>query len=381
MCKQNHHKIHEQSNMNLRFMSWNVRGIMSSAGSLSYALNKEHIDVAFISEHKLFEHSKSFMGSIEPLYDHITQCDDDFSTYNNIKCGKGGVSILYRKTLNFNIRAMDEIADPRIVGVEITCQSETKIFAFSIYLPSANYPNEIYEDYINTLQAICESYSDVGLVILLGDMNGEVQMDLTTKISFRDKTLSKFVHSNNLTPLTLSTLRQGPNFTYITEEKMIDHVFVFDKDKSLIHSIEILQDDVFCVSDHLPILTTINIPIDIVTVPQNTNKISWNKVSNMHIKSYQNEIDEHLTRVNINCTDIDELYNDMTNAIHNAANNTLPKAKYNSHTKPYWTSKVKAAHSAQRIARRIWINEGRPRGMEHASYANYKMHKRSFRKT
>ena len=36
-----------------RILTWNVRGIMSSAGSLSKLLDDKNIDIAFISEHKL----------------------------------------------------------------------------------------------------------------------------------------------------------------------------------------------------------------------------------------------------------------------------------------------------------------------------------------
>jgi hypothetical protein len=43
----------------LCFVTWNVRGIMSSAASLSQLLDENNVDVVF-TEHKLFEHSKSF---------------------------------------------------------------------------------------------------------------------------------------------------------------------------------------------------------------------------------------------------------------------------------------------------------------------------------
>lgn len=38
---------------NCNFLTWNVRGIFSSAGSLGQTLDDMNIDVAFISEHKL----------------------------------------------------------------------------------------------------------------------------------------------------------------------------------------------------------------------------------------------------------------------------------------------------------------------------------------
>ena len=42
----------------LRLVTWNVRGVMSSAGTLSKLLDQQNVDIAFITEHKLFQHSK-----------------------------------------------------------------------------------------------------------------------------------------------------------------------------------------------------------------------------------------------------------------------------------------------------------------------------------
>ncbi len=159
---------------NLRFVTWNVRGIMSSASSLGKLLEAHDIDVAFITEHKLFEHSKTFMSSINYNYKDITYCDPDYDIYSNISCGKGGVSILYKTTLEFSVRIMDELANERLIGIELACHDNTNIFAFCIYMPSSNYSNDTYIDNINNLQAVCNTYSEKGTVVFLGDMNGEI---------------------------------------------------------------------------------------------------------------------------------------------------------------------------------------------------------------
>ncbi|VDI24480.1 Hypothetical predicted protein [Mytilus galloprovincialis] len=52
---------------------------------------------------------------------------------------------------------------------------------------------------------------------------------------------------------------------------------------------------------------------------------------------------------------------------------------YNPHTKPYWNADVKQAHTKERNMRRVWMQDGRPRGMQHESYFNYKRAKRDFR--
>ena len=41
--------------MLFNILCWNVRGIMSSAYSLSNMLDNQHIDIALITEHKLLQ--------------------------------------------------------------------------------------------------------------------------------------------------------------------------------------------------------------------------------------------------------------------------------------------------------------------------------------
>lgn len=56
-----------------------------------------------------------------------------------------------------------------------------------------------------------------------------------------------------------------------------------------------------------------------------------------------------------------------------------PHSGYNPHTRPGWTKEIKQLHSTERNFRRIWVGEGRPRGMVFDSYRNYKRAKRRFR--
>ena len=51
-----------------RILTWNVRGIVSSAGSLSKLLDDKNIDIAIISEHKLREQQETFLNSVHSNY-------------------------------------------------------------------------------------------------------------------------------------------------------------------------------------------------------------------------------------------------------------------------------------------------------------------------
>lgn len=168
MCnhKQNN-KTTSISQNSIRIVTWNVRGIMSSAASLSNLLDEENIDFAFITEHKLFDHSKYFLRSLNTKYDEITACNQDFNIHGTLRCGKGGVSIIYKKSLEFSVRNMNEVADERIIGVEIYCDNNVRIYAFCVYMPSVNYSDESYSECLNNIQSICDSYSENGILFCL----------------------------------------------------------------------------------------------------------------------------------------------------------------------------------------------------------------------
>lgn len=89
---------HRDNHSNCNILTWNVQGAMFSAGSLSYLLDLLNVDLACITEHKLKQNSSAFLNSIHNCYNASTICENV-----NIEsgCGKGGVSILYKKALSF----------------------------------------------------------------------------------------------------------------------------------------------------------------------------------------------------------------------------------------------------------------------------------------
>ncbi|MES9883122.1 MAG: reverse transcriptase family protein [Sedimenticola sp.] len=347
---------------------------MSSAASLSRTLDCNNIDIAFITEHKLFEHSKNFMDSVHSSYRNITMCDQKFDMYGSIHCGKGGVSIMYKTSLDFSIRKLDEVSNERMLGVEISCQNNVKIFAFCIYMPASNYPNVDYAESIDTLQAICNSYAGLGTVVLLGDMNGEVTN--CVRQTYRDTVLSNFLQRNEMLSLARLPCHDGPDYTFVTMEKTLDHVIMYNNEIDLVRHVETLCGDLYNVSDHLPVLTVLSTPyVQTVNVTRRVC-IAWHKVSTDDVNNYQLTLSTLLDQVNTD--DIDLMYELIVKSIISAAESALPKTKLNRHAKPYWTSDVKAAHETQREARKRWLNEGQPRGMQHDSYAQYKHMKSEF---
>ena len=83
--------------------------------------------------------------------------------------------------------------------------------------------------------------------------------------------------------------------------------------------------------------------------------------------------------MNTGVQDVDYVYEKLVDILINSADRTIPKCKYNPHTKPYWNSDVKQAHDYERLMREKWVQDGRPRGMGFETYKNYKRAKYKFR--
>lgn len=77
--------------------------------------------------------------------------------------------------------------------------------------------------------------------------------------------------------------------------------------------------------------------------------------------------------------DLNHFCEQLCNIIIVASRQCIPHTGYNPHTRPGWTKEIKQLHSTERNFRRIWVGEGRPRGMVFDSYRNYKRAKRRFR--
>ena len=85
--------------MLLNTLCCNVRGIMSSAYSLSDTLDKKCIDIALITEHKLLPRSSHYLNSINCNFYSLSTCNTTMDNFGHNRCGKAGCAILVCKSL------------------------------------------------------------------------------------------------------------------------------------------------------------------------------------------------------------------------------------------------------------------------------------------
>ena len=159
---------------------------MSSALSLHDLLEHTNCDVALISEHKLLPHSLGFMNSINGNCISHSCCDKTLDSYSMLRCGKGGVSILYKKTSASRIALINTDSD-RLIGIRLLGLTTKPFFIFSVYMPSNNCIND-YRDQLNLIEATY-TYSYVSIHGLVLDMDLRCGFRLYLFLSFE-----RFLH-------------------------------------------------------------------------------------------------------------------------------------------------------------------------------------------
>ncbi|CAG2214780.1 unnamed protein product [Mytilus edulis] len=297
---------------------------MSSTLCLANLLESTNCDLAIISEHKLKPNLLSYMNSIDMRYKSISKTDK-LNDLCNCTHGKGGISILYKASLQFSIEEITETNSDRIVGVELKNKSFGSIFIFGVYLP-ADGSIDNYRQELNALDDLYTYYINYGKVVIA------------------DETL----------------VRQLRRY-------------------------EILEEGTFSTtSDHLPVIACVELDENPHIDLNNFSKLpAWHKINEHSIKEYQDKLcaplDKLIQEAQSNDIDINLFYHNLVNTLINTAKDTIPCNMYNPHTKPYWNADVKQAHTKERNMRRVWMQDGRPRGMQHESYFNYKRAKRDFR--
>ncbi|CAG2221397.1 unnamed protein product [Mytilus edulis] len=368
----------------LSLVTWNVRGIMSSSVCLSELFKYTNCDIAVLSEHKLFNHSLQFLNTLDNNY-HSLGIADTSVNIETSKCGKGGVAIMYKKTLKFNIKPINCPVSERILGIEIQCNENYSIFVFSVYLPAdSNIQNYKYE--MNIVEDYVSNFSKFGPVIVAGDFNTSCRVtDLGRTNVNKSIVFSDFMLRNNIIPVNASTLRDASSFTYIPTRTLLDYFLVSEELAGDVISCENIPEGTLSLtSDHLPVFLKLSIPY-VCNSTNSCNNVwpSWRKASESSLGAYNeltNKIADQLLDLPLcNLSDLDTLACKLTDKLKDCANETIPSGSFNPKTKPYWSDEVKQAHTAERLARRKWINQGRPRGANFPSYVEYKSAKNEFR--
>ena len=376
----------------INILTWNATGIMSSASYLSECLNTNKIDICGISEHWLYEKDLHFLSQLSTSYKSHTVADFDLKRPSNRRVGKGMVALMWHKRLDKFVLPLS-IDDDRIIGIKFEFSRDNCIYFFQVYLPCSNHSIEIFRDYIDRLQHLLHLYSERGIVVLMGDFNTYLPAANVTGTDSRSRYFQAMLWENNISALNASESCMGAKSTFVTYdgrfESLIDYVLIPVEQVNYVTHCEILDDAALNVSRHRPIFCTLLLPLSLNDVSTNDAEhtaINWKRVTQTNINNYKNILqnNEHFQSISIdqlNSTQsIDQAYKTFVDGATVAAQKCFPLKSYKHFLKPYWSHELSGLHNKMLTYRSVWIRNGKPRGMAHPSYVQYKDAKRDFRR-
>ena len=368
--------------MAVSILTWNVRGALSSSLSLCRIIDEHKPDFIAITEHKLTNKTKLFLNSLHPEY----MCYINETEFTHDCRIISESAIMYKKSLFHNIQHIETTESTRISTVEVSQSNGQNLYIISVYMPSSF----DMTDYIKNLDNLYNLYyrlSNKGTVIIAGDMNARYSDTASSYAgSQKHKYFKEFMEITNLIPINKTNLCKGEPHTFPTYQCTLDYILVPDDAEGFVTSCEVLSNtDIETTSDHLPVKCSLSITTTEYRVqPTCHTHTAWRKAEIQDKINYQLCVHDKLA-TEVEYKDI-QIYDEIeyrtshiTEVLLDASKTHIPQPTFKGHLKPYWTSEVHAHHKVAKQKRLLWMADGKPRSIEHESFVNYKLAKRTFR--
>ena len=156
-----------------------------------------------------------------------------------------------------------------------------------------------------------------------------------------------------------------------------------------VRSCEVLDDPILNTSDHRAVQVIMNFSCISTFTPriEGGQSVRWNKISRDTLTSDYSiptgdfclSMLETCNISSMNPHDLDNLIDCITTKLVEVGN-TLPKAKFKSHVRPFWNNTLNDLKREKVIAYRKWKGMGSNRDPTDISYVNHKRAKRDFRR-
>ncbi|CAB3978650.1 Hypothetical predicted protein [Paramuricea clavata] len=270
---------------------------------------------------------------------------------------------------------LENIGNDRIIVIKVKLPNQKALFVLGTYLPSINDSTSSYREYINTLEDSIAHLKSLGAVVLAGDFNAHIGNHGGPR-SFKENCVNgpiETFHSNQGS--TLSTT---------------DHIFVNKEDLPLIKWCYVESDNCRNLSYHLPVICSWDVQLPLLTTRSKTahTSLSWKSLLNETVKiRYQNSVKRRLESLENNGEDsvpynidtIEAEIASVTNLLHSAAQESIPRKKFRKNRRPYWKEGLNEFHKKSRECRKRWLQNGKSQDRENIYYREYKEAKRLFR--
>ena len=132
------------------------------------------------------------------------------------------------------VTPLENIDSDRIVGIRCDFNDNSPLFILSVYLKAASHPIEEFNEYLDYLWALYDSLSKTGVVIVMGDFNGNLGNSLGERGHYAPidggVKLLDFANYFNLCPTNLLSTCKRPLETFVSHcgrfKSTIDYIFL-----------------------------------------------------------------------------------------------------------------------------------------------------------
>ena len=285
-----------------------------------------------------------------------------------------------------------DIVHDRVCVIRVQLDNGSVLNIMSVYLPAQG-SEDSFAECIDDLTEIVESRENNSISIICGDCNGDLRAVRGSGAGDRPNrqgaTFKQFLVKHNLFPANLETLTSGPDYTYegFNGKSFIDYIVIPEAIRGSLFSSQVGDLHPLNNSDHLPVFVTLCVGKITLTPPEynGSSRIKWEKLNSHDRKvRYSDILARRVVTIIIGLNnnriteDLIELgFKSLTEAIHESARG-LPRTKFKSHVKPYWTAELTELKRLKVITYREWVDAARPRADGDLVYTEYKRAKKIF---
>ena len=282
------------------------------------------------------------------------------------------------------------ITTDRFMAIQFLPKNGLPVYFINIYLPTTNLTMEDYRECLTEWDILLEWLSAKGHVVSCGDFNGQLGpkwgIRAGPKASPRGAVLSSFLKSHHMFSTIANQSCTGPVFTYLPGDQdaspsQLDHFILHTENTDMYSECFVHDAHILNLSDHTPITISLRCDTCVIRAVPQLGKFNW---KSCELDSYKQMLRDKLLPIDqfqiTTVEDIDYHVNHLQSAIIDCVVSCVPRKSFKPHVHPFWDKDLKVLHSEQLSARHIWINSGKPRGMNYPAYANYKKAKSHFAK-
>ena len=380
-----------QSTKNLTTIcTWNSRGLNSSIPYLRELIKS--YDIILINEHWLHECRHNFVEQISASVNYIIRSSKYSSSESyGFKRGQGGVMILWDKTIS-GITPINEIVHDRICAIRVQNVNGTVFNIYNVYMPAQGCADDLAVT-LDELGAILDNSEANAYNIIGGDLNGDMGNLGGPRANHictnEGRIVYDFTSRYNLYPVNLSMKAIGPINTFYghNAESCLDYFLVHRDMEDVVLGCETISFNPLNTSDHLPVVISLDMKnaINIVQEVDARRQIKWSKIPKEKLHElYTVPVSKELTQIYLRFCNINpsregvDLLIDNVIATLRGYERNLPKSRFCTHLKPYWSKELDMLKKIKVNKYRAWCLEDRPIAQDNISRIEMKKSKRVF---